>query len=73
MNESVDLARKVFGIKDSIPIGVDHAGFRPVEIDITRMSNDLYDQLLREFHKQHGYGIYIRWQITAIKGDTNER
>lgn len=45
-------------------------GLHPVEIDITLISNDLYDQLLREFHKQHGYGIYIRWQITALKGDT---
>lgn len=48
----------------------DDVGMRPVEIDISMIPNDLYDQLLREFHEQHGYGIYIRWQITALKGDT---
>ena len=43
-------------------------GFETVEIDITRMSNDLYEQILREFHTQHGYAIYINWKITATKG-----
>lgn len=45
-------------------------GFETVEIDITRMSNDLYEQILREFYIQHGRGIYINWKITAIKGTT---
>lgn len=45
-------------------------GFETVEIDITRTSNDVYEQILREFHIQHGYGIYINWKITATKGTT---
>ncbi len=45
-------------------------GFEAVEIDITRMSNDVYEQILRELHTQHGYGIYINWKITATKGTT---
>jgi hypothetical protein len=43
-------------------------GFQTVELDITLMSNDLYDQILRELHIQHGNGIYIEWKITATKG-----
>ncbi len=43
-------------------------GFQTVESDITRMSNDLYEQILREFHIQHGKGIYISWKITATQG-----
>ena len=42
--------------------------FKTVEIDITLISNDLYDQILREFHIQHGRGIYVEWKITATQG-----
>lgn len=74
MNDSVHLARKIFGL-DKLRVVepgqvYDGAGFQPVEIDITRISNDLWEQILREFNIQHGKGIYIRWQITALKGDT---
>ena len=45
-------------------------GFETVEIDITRMSNDLYERILRELVIQHGQGIYINWKITATRGRT---
>jgi hypothetical protein len=43
-----------------------------VEIDIHRISDELYDLLLKEFRKQFGEGYYDEWIITAEKQDMNE-
>ena len=38
-----------------------------VSLDIDKIPEDLYAQLLLEFQNQFGNAVYIDWEISAVK------